>query len=133
MEALQFLLDFGLIDFQVIDMLGAVEHSQHLADNDALRNAQAFAPNFLQSFLHTADSGSSSPNPSANNRSISTIAISSSLPSAETSKVVPRLAASIKIIRIDLASTARSPSTRRKVTRELNWLATRTSLAAARA
>src|SRR2546421_10510853 len=59
------------------------------------------------------------------------IASSSSIPSALAWSSVPRLAASIRTLRIDLASAIALPSSRRNSSSLWNPFATRTSFAAA--
>src|SRR2546423_9336307 len=99
-KALTLGLQIRTVNPPVINMLSAIMHSQDLTNHNPFRDTQALKADLLRLFHHLEDPSSISPKPSANNSAMAVIASSSSIPSALAWSSVPRLAASIRTLRI---------------------------------
>jgi hypothetical protein len=91
--------------------LRAAAHAQDAPRRRAVRDADA-PPQLLAPAVLPATAHASSPNLSSIKRHTASTARSSSVPSAVTFNSVPRAAASISTLRIDLASADAPPSAR---------------------
>src|ERR1041385_2579526 len=130
--ASDFALDLAVFELDAVDALARARvDSQHAACGQPVRDGHA-APTPLVLLPLPAHS-SPSPNPPLIRRHSASSASRSSSPSAMMNSSVPREAASISTLRIDLASAEELRSARSRRTALRNTLAARTSFAAARA